>query len=73
MKRVTRTISVEDLVREYPGSVPYLIQQSLPCLVCGEPSWGSLEELGKDHGLNDEEVDKLVEQMNATLLPRESV
>jgi hypothetical protein len=69
MQSITRTISIEDLVRDYPGSVSFLVRQNLPCLVCGEPSWGTLEDLGKDHGLSDEEMNRLVEEMNAALLP----
>jgi hypothetical protein len=72
MTRITRSISIEELVRDYPGSVSFLIRQDLPCLVCGEPSWGTLEDLGKDQGLSADELDRLIETMNMTLAFRES-
>jgi hypothetical protein len=67
MKPITRHISIEDLVAHYPGSVKFLINKGLPCLVCGEPTWGTLEQLARDKGWNDVAIDELVEEMNEQL------
>ena len=68
--RIERTISIEDLVRDYPATVRHLIHTGLPCLVCGEPTWGTLEHLALDKGFTDERIDTLVDQLN-TLVERE--
>ena len=60
---IARTISIEDLVRRYPGVVRYLIGLNLPCLVCGEPAWGTLEEFARDHGYSERDIDGLVDDM----------
>jgi len=70
--RIERTISIEDLVRGYPGTIRHMIHRGLPCLVCGEPTWGTLEDLAQDKGLTDERIDSLVDELN-TLLEREAV
>ncbi len=67
MKRITRTISIEDLLGEYPSSVKFLIDKGLPCLVCGEPSWGTLEELASGKGWQEEQISTLVVEMNSAL------
>ncbi len=68
MNRIQRTTSIEDLVERFPGSVRFLINRNLPCLVCGEPSWGTLEELALDKSWDDNAINKLVEEMNDELV-----
>ncbi len=67
MMAIDRQITIEDLVDRYPGSVKFLIGKGLPCLVCGEPTWGTLEELAKEKGWSDAAIDALVEEMNDKL------
>lgn len=61
---ISRTISIEDLLSIYPETVGFLINKNIPCLVCGEPLWGTLEEVARDNGLNDPEIDMLVDELN---------
>ena len=67
MNPITPTISIEELLDRFPGSVKVLIDKGLPCLVCGEPSWGTLEELAREKGWDDQAITALVEEMNHTL------
>ena len=66
MNPITPTISIEELLDRFPGSVKVLIDKGLPCLVCGEPSWGTLEELAREKGWDDQAITALVEEMNHT-------
>jgi hypothetical protein len=63
-KRITRTTSVENLLQDFPWSVKFLINRKLPCLVCGEPSWGTLEELAREKRWSEDAIDTLIEEMN---------
>lgn len=63
MKTVSRESSVEDLVKANPEVVRFLILEGLPCVVCGEPFWGSLEELARQKGWDDAQIDRLVGKM----------
>ena len=60
---ISRAISIEDLVRYYPGVVRHLIGLNLPCLACGEPAWGTLEEFARDHGYSEGDIDGLVDDL----------
>ncbi|MBI5474745.1 MAG: DUF1858 domain-containing protein [Ignavibacteriae bacterium] len=71
MKKIIRTISIEELLENHPGSVQFLIKRNLPCLVCGEPSWGTLEELACEKEYGEQEIDMLVRDMNAQLVEGE--
>ena len=65
MEGITRESSVEDLVKANPETVRFLIVEGLPCVVCGEPFWGTLEELARQKGWDDARIDELVEKMRA--------
>jgi hypothetical protein len=44
---------VEDLVAAYPELIGPLANRGVVCLVCGEPYWGTLEELAAAKGITD--------------------
>ncbi|MDY0254026.1 MAG: hypothetical protein RBR30_06395 [Tenuifilaceae bacterium] len=61
---ITKDILVEDLVEELPDSVLFLRERGLVCILCGEPVWGTLNELAKSKGFTDEQIDEIVDQLN---------
>lgn len=65
MKTIHRLISVEDLIRDHPGSVGFMVRKGLPCFVCGEPAWGTFEEVARRSGKPDSEVNALIEELQA--------
>jgi|UniRef100_A0A7C3J6N7 hypothetical protein len=64
-KKVTLDMEVEDIVREYPQLISYLMDRDIICIRCGAPVWGSLRELLESKGIED--VENFVEQMNLFL------
>jgi len=65
---LARSIAIEDLVREYPVSVHFMIEKGLPCLMCGEPAWGSFEEVARRSGKSEPEIDLLLEELRSRVL-----
>ena len=61
---ITRDANVEELVKAYQGLVGFLIEEGLPCVICGEPFWGSLEDLALQKGWDDDRIDQLVDRLN---------
>ena len=62
--KITKTIYIEDLVRELPVAVRYLREKGIKCLECGEAIWGTLEEAAGDKGFTDEDIDRFVDDLN---------
>jgi hypothetical protein len=60
---INKEISIEDLVREYPASVRFLMDKGVRCLACGEPIWGTLETAAKEKGFTTEQIDALVAEL----------
>jgi len=67
VQAIQRTVIIEDLIREHPESVGFMLKQRLPCYVCGEPTWGTLEEVARRSGKSESEIDALVEGLTLTL------
>lgn len=61
---ITKTITIEDLVDDYPFSVNYLAEKGIRCIKCGEPIWGTLEEACKEKGFDDEKINEFVKELN---------
>lgn len=59
---IDKNIYIEDLVREYPEVISPLADLGIICIACGEPVWGTLEELVGKKGLNN--FDKIMVQLN---------
>jgi Ni,Fe-hydrogenase I small subunit len=58
---ITRETKIEDTLREKPELVKIFIDAGAPCLVCGEPFWGTVEELCKRYNVN---IDSLLKRLN---------
>jgi hybrid cluster-associated redox disulfide protein len=56
MDKIKKDMSVEDLIDAYPQTVQIFIQLGLPCLVCGEPFWGTVEELARKYNADPDSV-----------------
>ena len=61
---ITADAKVDELVEQYPQTVKFLMRHGLPCVVCGEPFWGSLRELCKQKQWTDEQIEELVREFN---------
>ena len=61
---IKKDILIEELIQVHPGAVRFLIDNNLPCVVCGEPFWGTLEELARQEKWDDDKIDALVDKFN---------
>ena len=57
-------IKIDDLIKRYPDAVGFLIKKGLPCVVCGEPFWGTLADLAGQKGFTTEQIEALVVEFN---------
>jgi predicted nucleotidyltransferase len=42
-----------------------MVEEGLPCFVCGEPTWSTFEEMARREGKSESEIDLLVEAMKS--------
>lgn len=60
---ITKDILVEELVEKLPGSVSFLREKGLVCVLCGEAVWGTLNELAKSKSFSDQDITEIVDQL----------
>jgi len=65
MMEIRKNTTIEELVEKVPESVAYLSKKGIRCIMCGEPIWGTLEEAAQEKGVSDEEIDQVVQELNA--------
>ncbi len=68
---ITKNTSIEELVEEVPGAIPYLMEKGIKCIACGEPIWGTIESAAKEKGFDDAAIAGFVSDLNG-LLPKQS-
>jgi len=59
---IDKNIYIEDLVRDFPEVIGPLSEMGIICIACGEPVWGTLEELVNKKKLNN--IDELIVKIN---------
>ncbi|MCU4165547.1 hypothetical protein [Carboxylicivirga caseinilyticus] len=64
MEKIGKEISIEALVEIIPLSVRYLSKKGITCIACGEPVWGTLEEVALEKGFSKQQIDQFVEELN---------
>lgn len=65
MNKITGEMYVEDIVRDWPDTVGYLMERDIICIRCGAPVWGTLNELLESRGVKDRE--EFISGMNSFL------
>jgi len=61
--KITKEITIEELIDEVPSSVKYLMDEGIRCIVCGEPIWGSLEEAAEEKGFKTSDIERFVKDL----------
>ena len=61
---ITKDITIEELVDKIPESVQLLSKRGIICILCGEPVWGTLDELAKSKQLTNEQINEIVLKKN---------
>jgi hypothetical protein len=63
MAEITGKIAIEELIKDYPETIKVLMNYGVRALVCGESSWGTLEEVAAKSGVKD--IDGLIKDLNS--------
>lgn len=61
--KITKDITIEDLVEGVPQSVKYLMNKGIKCIACGEPIWGTLEDAAREKGFTDDDIKRFVNEL----------
>lgn len=62
-KMIQKETLIEDLIRAVPESVRFLMKKGIKCIACGEPFWGTLEEVARGKGFSCEQIEQFVQEL----------
>jgi len=51
--KLTEESTIEELVTRFPQTVNVFIKHGIPCIVCGEPLWGTIKENAEKYDVKD--------------------
>jgi hypothetical protein len=60
--QIKKDIRIDELIEMNPKAVGFLAKKGVHCIACGEPVWGTLEELVKQKGFNNDEIEDLLKE-----------
>jgi hypothetical protein len=61
--KIHEDIWIEELVDLLPESVGVLKEYGLPCIICGEPIWGTLQDLAKAKGISKDKLHEILARL----------
>lgn len=59
--KITKDVTIEEILELFPESVKIFMDFGVPCLVCGEPLWGTVEEVAEKYHVD---LTELLERLN---------
>lgn len=67
-KPIEKNTLISDITNKYPRSTDLLIEYGLYCVNCPLKQFETIEEGAKVHGMNDQEIEKMIKEINMELL-----
>ena len=64
---ITKEIPINDLINNHPDVIPVLMGYGLHCVGCSFASHDTLETGARMHGMNEEEVEMMIKDVNTTI------
>ncbi len=62
--KITKENTIGEVLEKYPKAAEFLMEKGFHCLGCAMAASETLEEGFKAHGYSDEEVEKVIKEMN---------
>lgn len=63
-KKIRKDMLLGDLVDNYPQAAMIMAQKGMHCIGCGMAAAETIEQGCMAHGMTEEDIDKLIEEMN---------
>jgi len=67
MAKVSKDMYIKDILAVDKGVIPILLQSGMHCLGCPSAQAETLQEAGYVHGMEDAEIDGLIDSINEYL------
>jgi hybrid cluster-associated redox disulfide protein len=62
---INKSMLIVDIIDEHPDVIPLLLEKGMHCIGCGASMFETLEEGFMGHGMDDREIEKIMDELNA--------
>ena len=62
--KISKKMTIGDILENHPEAAEIMMQSGMHCVGCPATMFESLEDGAKAHGLKDEDINKMVEEIN---------
>ncbi|MBI2499094.1 iron-sulfur cluster assembly accessory protein [Candidatus Woesearchaeota archaeon] len=64
---VTKDMTMGDIVQKYPAAIEVMLSNGLHCIGCHVSYWETLEQGTLGHGMTEEQMNKMVDEINIAI------
>ncbi len=61
---ITKEMTISEVIEKYPSTIETLLMTGVHCIGCHVSYFETLEQGMKGHGMGDEEINEVIEEMN---------
>jgi len=65
--KISKKVKLSELIEKHPQTIEILINRGLHCFGCALAAFETLEDGARAHGMNDQEIERLIEEINQVL------
>ncbi|HZX45177.1 MAG TPA: DUF1858 domain-containing protein [Candidatus Nanoarchaeia archaeon] len=66
-EKITKEMQFSELLEKYPKAAPILMKYGLHCIGCHIAAFETIEQGSLAHGMGDEDIKKMLKEMNAAV------
>jgi hybrid cluster-associated redox disulfide protein len=66
-KLITKKMFIAEAIDAHPEILPVMMERGIHCFGCGASAFETLEEGFMGHGIPDDEVDKIIDELNSMI------
>jgi hybrid cluster-associated redox disulfide protein len=65
--KITKDMTIGDVVKQYPEAVLVMLQHGLHCIGCHVSYMETVEQGAAAHGMKKKEIDEMIKEMNEVI------
>ena len=66
-EKVNKKMTLGEVVQKFPKSAEVMMKYGLHCIGCHVATWETVEQGAKAHGLGDNQIEKMVDDINKAI------
>lgn len=63
-QEITKNMLIGDVIKKHPESVEVMLEHGIHCVGCHVATWETIEQGAQAHGMEKEDLKKMLEDLN---------